>query len=375
MLIHDLRCTYENGGSEISASLDAERVTLRFSVPDPLVAMGDAFVAIALVTAMARGETLRVALDIPVSRRLLGSLRIYQEIYVAWWPHLHIIEIDAPTAVESVDASKRVACFFSGGVDSMYSVVRHLPEIDDLILCRGLDIAPDESERWDRTVDTVKSFAAGIGKRLVCIETDAKKRYRNYTSSNYGALLISTALPLGYARVIVPSSHITYRDLVPWGTHPLTDPLLGTATTDIVHDGATARTAKTEFIVEAGIGLGSLRVCNVYSLYNCGKCEKCLRTMSVLAILGAKSAAFPPYTPLALRSLRLEGWVDDAFWKEILTLARSRNQPRHARAISKLLSRFERREALRSIDQRWLGGAGLGLLRGARDLRSRAKDV
>lgn len=41
----------------------------------------------------------------------------------------------------------------------------------------------------------------------------------------------------GYARALIPSTY-RYDELLPWGSQPLTDPLLGTSRLTIVHDGA-----------------------------------------------------------------------------------------------------------------------------------------
>ncbi|MES2179893.1 MAG: hypothetical protein V4550_18675 [Gemmatimonadota bacterium] len=370
MLIHDLRVRASAGGAEISANIDTERVTLRYSESMPLVSNGDAFVAIALGRAMERGETLHVSPDIPVSARLLWGLATYQDVYVDWWPHLHLVKIDAPAATQSSTPGTRVGCFFSGGVDSLYTFIRHREEIDDLILCRGLEIAHDETERWKLAVEAMARFAADAGKRLVCIDTDAKKRFQCNRNINYGAILIGAAIPLGYERLIVPSGS-SYRNPFPWGTHPLIDPLLSTDTTFVIHDGAASRADKTQLIAATRIGLDSLRVCNRSAAYNCGVCEKCLRTMSALASLATESKMLPPFDPGALRSLRLENLLVVGFWRENLALAQSRGQNHHARAIAALLAKHERRKRLRSIDERWLGSAGVHLLRMARRVRGR----
>ena len=97
---------------------------------------------------------------------------------------------------------------------------------------------------------------------------------------------------LGLDKVIVPAS-FSYNQLFSWGSHPVLDPLLSSANTEIIHDGAVSRIAKTRFLIEKCIDLSNLRVCNVASDYNCGKCEKCLRTMVAIELLGGHVASLP----------------------------------------------------------------------------------
>jgi hypothetical protein len=58
------------------------------------------------------------------------------------------------------------------------------------------------------------------------------------------------------------ASTYSYSNLAPWGSHPLTDPLLSTLGTRVIHDDAAfSRIEKTEFIARREMALRTLRVC------------------------------------------------------------------------------------------------------------------
>jgi hypothetical protein len=364
--VSDLRLDVDKGRSCLSASLGGERVHLTSHDAPQIVNAGDAFVLLALIPSMERGEALEVEESIPVSASLLRRLRTVQEIYVQWFPHLQTITVNAPnTEVPAPVTGGRVGCFFSGGVDSVYSVMRNLSEIDDLVICRGLDIPFAELERWDRTVHAVRSFAASIGKNVQIVETDAKSRFQSSRSDNHGAVLASCGIPLGYRRLIIPASH-TYLDDLPHGSHPLLDPLWSTDLTEVEHDGAHSRTLKTREIAKSKEALEYLRVCNRQATYNCSECEKCLRTMTVLKLIGARTPSLRELAPGSLRGLRLENLNQLLFWVENRELAHELGDVELERVISAIITQYRRRERLRSIDRRYFGELGVRTLRALR---------
>ncbi len=112
----------------------------------------------------------------------------------------------------------------------------------------------------------------------------------------HGTVLIAVALGLqaGMHRLYIPSSY-PYRDLFPWGSHPLIDPLWSTESTEIVHDGCEATRVQkvVSYISKSQVALDHLRVCweSHRGQYNCGTCEKCLRTKLNLKIAGVLDKA------------------------------------------------------------------------------------
>jgi hypothetical protein len=92
-----------------------------------------AAVILGLPIAMATGIPLQV--DFPVSIRLLAAMQDIQEILSAWNEELSVIEVRAEPMNNPVSrvSDGHTATFFSGGVDSFYTLSTHLEEIDHAV--------------------------------------------------------------------------------------------------------------------------------------------------------------------------------------------------------------------------------------------------
>jgi hypothetical protein len=186
-----------------------------------------------------------------------------------------------------------VATFFSGGVDSFYTALRHSGEVSALIFVRGFDFAVTDRALGDEVSRHLQVIAAELRMELVEVETNARDLVValgcDWGLSHAAAMAaVGHALAEQFGRIYVPSSH-TYRDLYPWGSNPLTDPLWGSEALEVIHDGAeTTRVGKVEFLARHPVALEHLRVCweNWGGAYNCGRCEKCLRTKVNLRAVG-----------------------------------------------------------------------------------------
>ena len=106
-------------------------------VPEPL---GDALVVGLLAACMHEPEDLE--LDVPVSRTLLGNLVQAQDIFASWFDNLHRMEVKAPAyeGPRHAGRDRGVACCFTSGVDSLYTLRKHLDEVTHLFLVRGMDV-------------------------------------------------------------------------------------------------------------------------------------------------------------------------------------------------------------------------------------------
>lgn len=363
-IINLLAQRHEGQSWTLSAEVDSTRIYFTYDgieMPDSII--GDPFVIAALIPSMRRKETLLVDNSVPVSQQLLENLKQYQEIYRHWYPRIDEVEIDAENIIDHKVAGQHSGSFFSGGVDSIYTVSKSLEKLDYLLLCRGLDIPIKEQKRWDKTHTLAKKFAENVGLKLITITTNAKDQLLCPDIDNHGAILVSNGIGLGLERLFVPGSN-AWDELFIWGSHPLTDPLLGNGKTSVVHHGNVYRTEKTREIVRFRHGLEDLRVCNVYSDYNCGKCEKCLRTMTCLAILGEESSALPPLHSIELiRNLRLEKKDQFASWQDNHRLAVNAQNSYFADAIAHMLKRYQKRELLKECDRVFLNERLVGLKR------------
>lgn len=281
-----------NGGSvSIGLSLDDRRHEVHYAADSLAPVEADFVLPATLVPAM---TTDRLEVAPALSPRLLSSAPLMQEVFSSWSDLLEPVPVDARGYEPRQGPPRGAACFFSGGVDSFYSVLKHRDEISHLIFVHGFDLPLSEEDGLrSRAVAAAKAVAGALGKGLVEVETDIRDFSERVVpwQTYYLATLASTALVLGgrFSRVLIPSG-VTYADPTRWGNHPLVDRLWSTETTEIAASGAEARRVqKIASLADCELAMRWLRVCweNPGAEYNCGRCEKCLRTMIALRAAGA----------------------------------------------------------------------------------------
>ena len=359
------------GGASATVKLGGSAESISYSWrPESEALVSDAVFAACLLPAMASGGTLRIAS--PVSPQLLSSANKIQEIFHTWAPDkLHPITVEAePRAHTAREAGGQVACFFSAGVDSFDATLKHHDEVDVLIFVHGFDVGLSDTIRRERVAKGVRNAAAELEKPLVEVETNLRAFSNQHVHWElfHGAALGSVALLLQktFRRIYVPST-LSYRQLIPWGSHPLVDPLWSTESIELVHDGAEAsRFQKMERIASSDAALRWLRVCwrSPDDGYNCGRCTKCMRTMAELEGLGvlSRSKTFPPKVNRRhLRGTHVpRAPMDRALWNDTIAglgelgadagLRRAMKRaagPHPVRALRRLGGRLRRRLASR----------------------------
>ncbi len=300
---------------------------VRYSASTALAGRGDFLLAAMLLPAMATADRLR--LRAPVSPGLLATTSRIQEIFATWGPTWHMnyvpVQVDAPRAELLPADTSGVACFFSGGVDSFYTLLRHREDITAIIFIHGFDISLGDTGLRERAAQTARDVADALSIDLIEVETDLRAFTDPVASWQpyHGGALASVALLFQHRfdRVLVPATH-TYAEMFPWGSHPLLDPLWSTERTEIEHSGAEAtRVAKVATLADSDLAMRYLRVCweNLDGAYNCGRCEKCVRTMLNLAAGGAlgRCETLPSQLDAdRVASMRLRSMNDVAFARE-----------------------------------------------------------
>lgn len=275
---------------------------------------GNAWAALMLPLACYFGEPL--VIDRPLDRVLHDNLLGLRSLWSNWYAELRPVPIEAPNLVGVdrrdvvIDPSKKCISSFSGGIDSLFSFLRHRDQvlgdgtalIDDFLCIAGFNTAMDDIDgmRMD-----LEPFAQRFGRRLVPVVTNI--RYGKHAVETpysigpwmeclaHGAFLAGVVHLLGrrYKEFIIPAT-ATYRRMYPrWGSHPLSDPLLSSADLRVVHDGASfTRVERTELVARCDDALALLHVCSEQRWQgNCSKCPKCVRTMATLDLHGAKERA------------------------------------------------------------------------------------
>lgn len=276
---------------------------------EPLLS-GDAFVTAFAPLAATLGEP--IVSEAPVDAMLRAGLMEVSRVWAAWYPEAAVVQITAPERVAGTGGG-RTAAFFTGGVDSFFTVLRHRARegtpsslrIDDLVYVNGFDLPLDATAGFARVRESLGRAADQLGARLVCVATNLRETAfarADWSRLSHAAALAGVAHAIGsrYDTVLIASS-AGYRDLRFWGSHPLTDPMFSSSSTRILHDGAAfMRVEKTEYIASSVVAQRHLRVCwKSLDGGNCGRCNNCYRTMMALDALGVLDQ-FMTFDPSAL---------------------------------------------------------------------------
>ena len=339
-----------DGKAILSAKIESESYPeareIFFTYPeefaDHLPVSADPFFPAVLIPAMLAGEDMEVFP--PLSGKLFTSQTHIQDIFNTWYPSkMNRINVRAENLTKTVTAEPvKTATFFSLGVDSMYSMLKHLPandpppgrQLTSLIFMKGLELPLSVYVNGqDRElIATIKKLSDHYNLELLTGETNIRDVFPiSYEKYYFGPCLAATALSLsaGFKNILIPSSN-SYADLYPDPSSPLLDPLWSNETTTLFHDGSEKERAEkiADLISHDEYALNNLRVCvdNEGGSSNCCRCWKCTRTMVTLEIIGRlkESKAFPLGLPgnyaRALRTYDIDSMV---YTKENLKLARN----------------------------------------------------
>jgi hypothetical protein len=257
---------------------------------DQLSERGSPWLALLLPIAVTFNEPLE--LPVPVDRRQYEGAQQLMRTWLEWYPQMNLAKVPILADIDdSTTAGTRKAAFFSGGVDTFYTVLSD-PEIDDLILIRGFDLPLQDDAVYDRVVGRLQEAASELGKQLVGIRVDFREtasRLVDIMRLSTGGNLSSVALALEKRwEAALISASLSRFSLHPSGSHPDTDGLYSTAGTEIVHYGWEAtRYEKIQKIADNPVVRKYVRVCWVDSQGgNCGNCAKCYRSMIGFQLAG-----------------------------------------------------------------------------------------
>lgn len=322
----------------------------------------DPFLAALLVPALVAGEPL--ILERPVSPRLLRRTATVQDILTTWYPARRRIAVSAPVRSGPAEVGgargQGVGAFFSGGVDSCYTLVKSrlgLPSAADpithLIFVKGFDARLAEAAGLAASEARLRALAGAYGCGFIPVETNLRDVLAAPWAEMYhGSALAAVGLALSSSlgTVVIPSS-FAYNELLPHGSHPLLDELWSTEATEFLHDGCEAnRVERLALLVRHAPDLvDQLRVCWEGAHggpVNCGTCGKCVRTMIMLRALGhlGKTPSFPAELPPGYTRNFDPG--RRSFLQENLDQARRTGDPGLVRALAARARILDRRLGL-----------------------------
>ncbi|HEX5223164.1 MAG TPA: hypothetical protein VFZ59_26635 [Verrucomicrobiae bacterium] len=262
------------------------------SIPESL----DPFVIGILFCAMCRGTDLQV--HGVVSPSLLRNLEEFQAAWYGWNSHrYHRVEIQADTEREDAPApTDEVAMTFSGGLDSCFTAWRHVKgepgrrkrKLQAAIMVHGFDIPLNETETFDRAAENSRLLTADIGLELIPITCNIREFEHEWQQSHGAGLasclhLLRHRFPVG----LIAGSHAYSGLRFPWGSNPVTDPMLSSASLSLVYDGADfTRREKAREVAKWSEAMTRMRVCweGEHKDRNCGRCLRCIGTAICFAV-------------------------------------------------------------------------------------------
>ncbi len=259
----------------------------------------DPFAIALLLPAMVAGDDLVV--DGPLSPSLARNLAHLQRHLVAEnpmnrWTRFRPVEIHATYFEEAVASGKTAAgLFFSGGVDSMYSLVYGEAEtgrsLDTVVFVHGFDVPLERVSRLQTVLHHVTAAAELTGRRVVLVATNLR-RFTDaalHWEMAHGAGLAAVGHLLGAHFdcwfISASDSHVRNGELS--GTTTPVDRLWSREGLRFISVGGHIdRQAKVDLMTEEPCMHRHLVVCwkAADGIANCGRCAKCLRTMLNLLV-------------------------------------------------------------------------------------------
>jgi hypothetical protein len=326
---------------------------LEHSVRTPLAGLlppaehGDHALLALLLHAMACAE--QVEVEGSLSPRLLDGLETLQEIWCRWRPDRYrpitircsqeLARSEQPGA--SPGGSREGLFAFSGGIDSIFSLLRHYHRKAGrhtvhpaaTLLVQGFDIPYAEDHAYGSATERAKLVLEECpGLSMLQLRTNSRLIGQHWGDS-FGLQLSACFLCFQrhYSDAVMGSGEGDGYDKLtfPWGSSPLTIPLGSTEAMTIHLDGCGYdRNNKVAFLSAYPKASRHIRVCWEGDRYdrNCGRCEKCVRTMLNYWANGLDvPSAFPTQlTPELVRSIVLTSDIEASGLKTIRSLARQR---------------------------------------------------
>jgi hypothetical protein len=358
----------------------AHRIYFEFSTPDhrPYPVRARPFLLAFLLPAMHAGAPLE--LDLPVDAVTRNNLMEWQEAMVAWNPkQLRVVPIVAPTEPEPERWQRRPDALtaFSGGVDSCFTVWRHIRRQEPALfrtmplgagmMVHGFDIPLAEEEIFESAWQRSRTLLAAFGLPAYRMATNLRSMDRVpgcewglYAHGIWLAAALSCFEPW-FDQMLIPSTFSYPLMLFPWGSNPVTDPLFSSATTGYWHDGAAySKLAKMQAIAGEPSVQRHLRVCweGRQLDRNCGKCFKCIATKVCFQLSGVEHPeAFPnPCTLAEVAQLPVKHAANDWLLHKMSAEARRQGREPIARALDEALARNaakKRRQQFKQTFRQW----------------------
>jgi len=135
-----------------------------------LTASGDALFCLGLVPAMELGVDLRIEAD--VDRELMENAAVIQDRLCSWYPGYRPVRVEAETTQRTYPANRGTGLFYSGGVDSSFSLATESDRITGLVTIIGFGVESVDAKRAERLKKINREVASKYGMKSIAVTTD-----------------------------------------------------------------------------------------------------------------------------------------------------------------------------------------------------------
>ena len=229
-----------------------------------------------------------------VCKKLLANIEEFQDAWVSWRPEAYRkISVSADYEIcHSYDKDLGGGVFaFSGGVDSAFTFLRNIsgdagrrsikPAV--ALIVHGFDVPLSDNFGFARAKKSIEVMLSGFPDvHLVSVRTNWREVALDWEMEFFAGLASCLHQVSSSYNVAVAGADEDYGNIIiPWGSNPITNPLLSSGDFSIVTDGAGyTRSERVGYISGSHDFSKGLRVCwqSDAGGENCGSCEKCIRT-------------------------------------------------------------------------------------------------
>lgn len=341
---------------------DGERktVTVTFTCPEPaeFVPSVRPFLLAFLVPAMIAGDP--VHLVGPIDPGTAAGVAEWQEAMASLHRGLRPVPVTATRRSEARPPARTGGITaFSGGVDSCFTAVRGRrgtrdrphrdAELTAGLMVHGFDIDASDASTFGSAFARSRRILRGVGLDAFALRTDVRRLEAetgcDWEAHGHGIWLAFalSCLEQWFDRTVIPSTY-PYDQLRPrWASNPLTDPLLGSATRPVWHDGAAFdKLDKVAALVDCPPVVDNLRVCWQGDALdrNCGRCFKCVVTQACFWIEGVGApGAFPDAASIDdLAAVALTDAYKVRLGRRMIERSFGRGRPDLAEALTRALA-------------------------------------
>jgi hypothetical protein len=256
-----------------------------------------------------------------VSRRILANMERINDFWVSLDPSLYkkvLFRAGNVIANRRPSEERRSIALFSGGMDSSYMLLKHKNGLDGFnntslsaaVLIQGCDIPLNRKSEFDEAYRKGQETCSALGIPLYRISTTAKTQRTNWEMMFN--LIVTNVLhcfdeyQVGLFAADIDYSMFCEKDILRWGSNPVTNAMLSSDFMDILPVGDEAtRSQKALLIAQNKVMTQNLRVCWQSDRFhsNCGHCNKCVRTILNFYAVGIKELSFMPKEMLESKTL------------------------------------------------------------------------